>query len=194
LRWHPTLFAAAVPTAGGGDTTMASVAAYAQTPMWVFHSLSDPTVSALRGSRSIVGQLEASGKPFVWFASDPNQANPVAFDETKALVTVDSLRKAVYEHHARFLYSEVRNAPGSGNPLHQAGWWEAWRHSMVTDWVFSQRKVDGVSVVSVAGSLPGARPVAASPVRVVFRDGRTLLEKTVDGRTTWFTLAGKRVT
>ncbi len=193
LRWAPTLFAAAVPTAGGGDTGVASMAAYTQTPMWVFHSLSDPTVSATRGSRTIVSKLEERGKDIVWFASDPNQANPVAFNDTKALVTVDSLRKAVYETKADFLYSEVRNAPGSGNPLHQAGWWEAWRHAMVTDWVFSKRKVDGVSVVAVTPGVSGARTLTSTNVRVVFRDGRTLLERTEAGRTTLFTLEGKRM-
>jgi len=195
MKWRPELWAAAIPTAGGGDTAAAAIAELVKTPTWFFHSLKDPTVSAIRGSRTLAQKFAAAGKPVVFFASDSQRTNAVPFDslDPATLVTLDSLREAVYVHNADFLYSEVRNYPGSGNPLHQAGWWEAWRHPMITDWLFSKRKVDGVSVVSVAGSLPGARPVAASPVRVVFRDGRTLLEKTVDGRTTWFTLAGKRV-
>jgi len=197
MKWRPELWAAAIPTAGGGDTAAAAIAELVKTPTWFFHSLKDPTVSAIRGSRTLAQKFAEAGKPVVFFASDSQRTNVVPFDSLNpaTLVTLDSLRQAVYVHNADFLYSEVRNYPGSGNPLHQAGWWEAWRHPMITDWLFSKRKVDGVSVVAVSPGVvnTAARPLAPTNVRVVFRDGRTLLEKTEAGRTALFTLEGKRV-
>jgi len=197
MKWRPELWAAAIPTAGGGDTGVAAVPALVQTPMWAFHSLKDPTVSATRGSRWIATKIENAGKRVVRFASDSGRTNIVPFDSSRpeTLVSLDSLRKEVYVYGANFLYSEVRNYPGSGNPLHQAGWWEAWRHPMVTDWLFSKRKVNGVTVVSIAAEAATAahRPLAPQGVRVVFRDGRTLLEKSLDGQKALYTLEGKRV-
>jgi predicted peptidase len=193
MKWNPTMFAAAIPTAGGGDTAAPAIAALVQTPMWAFHSLKDPTVSATRGSRWIATKIEQAGRPILRFASDSGRTNIVAFDSSRpeTRVSLDSLRKAVYVDGANFLYSEVRNYPGTGNPLHQAGWWEAWRHPMVTDWLFSKRKINGVTV-SVSPALSAARPLAPANVRVVFRDGRTLLEKTVAGQKALYTLEGKR--
>jgi predicted peptidase len=194
MKWRPELWAAAIPTAGGGDTAATAIAELVKTPTWFFHSLKDPTVSAERGSRTLAKKFEGAGKPVVFFASDSQRTNIVAYDSLHPVVTLDSLRKAVYVHNAHYLYSEVRNYPGTGNPLHQAGWWEAWRHPMITDWLFSKRKVNGVT--SVAPSL-SARPFATANVRVVFREGRMLLEKTVAGPSeksaTFYTLEGKRV-
>ncbi|MCD6024388.1 MAG: hypothetical protein K0Q91_1304 [Fibrobacteria bacterium] len=195
MKWTPNLFAAAVPTAGGGDTAAPAIAQMIKTPMWAFHSLTDPTVSAQRGSRTLVTKMEAAlGKAIPRFVSDTGLKNPAPYDSLHGVVTVDSLRKLVYVDSANFLYSEVRNAPGTGNALHQAGWFAAWRHPMLTDWLFSKRKVNGVT--SVTPSL-SARPFAPANVRVVFREGRTLLEKTVAGApkesATFYTLEGRRV-
>lgn len=176
MKWRPELFAAAVPAAGGGDTLPPAITNHLRTPFWAFHGSNDGTVN-VSGSRNIVNRVEARGKAVVRFTSSANRANPTA-------ISVDSLRKAVYEDSADFLYSEVTG----GN--HAAGWFEAWRHPMVTDWVFSKRKVDGVTT-SLSSSV-AARAAAPANVRVVFRNGRTLLEKTVDGRTALFTLDGKR--
>ena len=119
-------------------------------------------------------KIENAGKKVVRFASDSGRTNIVAFDSSRpeTRVSLDSLRKAVYVDGANFLYSEVRNYPGTGNPLHQAGWWEAWRHHMLTDWLFSKRKVNGVTVsISAEAAAAKYRPMAPEGVRVVFRDG-----------------------
>lgn len=190
MKWNPDLFAAAVPTAGGGDTAAAAILQYVKTPAWFFHSSTDPTVIVDRGSRTIVSKMEAVlGRKFVRFTSNPNRQNPVAFSNDFAVVTVDSLRKAVYEDSADFLYSEVRNTPGSGNDLHRSGWIEAWRHPMLTDWVFSKRK--GGSAVSIAPDV-APRPHAPANVKIVMRGGVPLLEKTLaDGGKRLYTLEGK---
>jgi predicted peptidase len=193
MKWRPELWAAAIPTAGGGDTAATAIAQLIKTPTWFFHSLRDPTVNAVRGSRTLARKFEAAGKPVVFFASDSQRTNVVPFDSSRPenLVSIDSLRKAVYVHNANYLYSEVRNYPGSGNPLHQAGWWEAWRHPMITDWLFSKRKVGGVSVTSVSGT--PSRRFSPANVRIVLRDGTPLLEKSfVNGETRLYTLEGRR--
>jgi hypothetical protein len=117
------------------------------------------------------------GKAFVRFTSSAYMTNPTA-------ISVDSLRKAVYVDKADFLYSEVT----AGN--HAAGWLEAWRHPMLTDWVFSKRKVGGVSV-SIAPSL-APRAHAPADVKMVMRGGVPLLEKSLSGGgTRLYTLEGK---
>jgi predicted peptidase len=190
MKWNPTMFAAAVPTAGGGDTAAAVIPEYVKTPAWFFHSSTDPTVSAERGSRTIVTKMEANlGRKFVRFTSNPNMQTPIAFSTQFEVVTADSLRKAVYVDKADFLYSEVRNTPGSGNDLHRSGWMEAWRHPMLTDWVFSKRKVGGVT--AIAGMAPRAH--APANVRIVLRDNEVLLEKQVGGTRRLYTVKGKRL-
>lgn len=184
MKWNPTLFAAAVPAAGGGDTAAAAITQLVKTPVWFFHSASDPTVNVDRGSRTLVSKMEARlGKPFVRFVSDTGMKNPTA-------ISVDSLRKAVYTDNANFLYSEVRNAPGTGNALHQAGWFAAWRHPMLADWVFSKQKVGGVTVALNRNSI--ASPLSASRTRLTFQHGSLLIEKSVPGKIpTLYTLQGK---
>lgn len=184
MKWNPTLFAAAVPAAGGGDTAASAIAQLVKTPVWFFHSANDPTVNVDRGSRTLVTKMEAKlGKPFVRFVSDTGMKNPTA-------ISVDSLRKAVYLDKADYLYSEVRNAPGTGNALHQAGWLAAWRHPMLTDWVFSKQKVAGVSVTSINSAT--ARPVSKADIRLTFQRGVLLIEKSSPGhRSSLYTLDGK---
>jgi predicted peptidase len=190
MKWNPNLFAAAVPTAGGGDTAAATIPQYVKTPAWFFHSATDPTVNVDRGSRTLVTKMEANlGRKFVRFTSDTGMTNPVAFSGSFAVVTKDSLYKAVYVDKANFLYSEVRNVPGSGNTLHQAGWFAAWRHPMLTDWVFSKRKVAGVTAIAPTVA---SRAFAPANVKIVMRGGVPLLEKALPGGTTrLYTLEGK---
>lgn len=188
IRKYPKMFASAVPTAGLGVVSASDT--IAMTPIWVFHSETDGTVD-VSGSRNIVNKLDTTGYPVVYFTSDPDQQNPVAFDESHAVVSVDSLRTAVYVDSADYLYSEVRNAPGSGNALHQAGWWEAWRHPMLTDWVFSKRK--GGEVTAIAPGAATARAHAPANVRLVLGAGNRVLLERLDaqGRAVRYTLEGK---
>jgi hypothetical protein len=66
---------------------------------------------------------------------------------------------------------------------------EAWRHPMLTDWVFSKRKVGGVT--AIAGMAPRAH--APANVRIVLRDNEVLLEKQVGGTRRLYTVKGKRL-
>ncbi len=188
MRWNPNLFAAAVPAAGGGDTAAATIPQFVKTPVWFFHSATDPTVNVDRGSRTLVAKMEANlGKPFVRWVSDTGMKNPTG-------VSLDSLRKAVYVDNANFLYSEVRNVPGSGNTLHQAGWFASWRHPMLTDWLFSKQKINGVTVsVNPAASARASRRATPDGIKMVFRNGGLYLEKTVPNGKHLYTLEGKKM-
>jgi predicted peptidase len=180
MKWNSDMFAAAVPTAGGGDTSAATIAKFIKTPMWAFHGAADPTVNVDRGSRTIVNKMQAAlGKPFVRFTSS-------AFMATPTTISIDSLRKAVYVDSADYLYSEVT----AGN--HAAGWLEAWRHPMLTDWVFSKRK--GGSVVSVT-PFNSARTLSAANVRLTLgANGRVLLERAgPNGLKSHYNLEGQRI-
>jgi predicted peptidase len=56
-RW-PSLFAAGVPVAGAGDTTLAD--RMVQMPLWVFHGSSDTNVP-VAGSRQMIAALQQAG-------------------------------------------------------------------------------------------------------------------------------------
>ena len=58
---NPTLFAAAVPMSGGGDTTKA--AAIAQLPIWDFHGAIDPLVPVAQSRDMIAALMAAGGHP-----------------------------------------------------------------------------------------------------------------------------------
>ena len=180
MKWEPGRFAAAVPAAGDGDKSAAAIAEMIKTPMWAFHGNADAN-APVSNSRTIVNLMEAQiGKPFVRFISSKYMANPTA-------ISVDSLRKAVYSNNADFLYSEITG--GS----HDDGGQEAWQHPMLTDWVFSKRKVNGVSV-SVDPAVM-VRKAVCPDVKIVFRYGALYLEKVhPGGGRTLYTLDGNRVT
>lgn len=55
---YPDLFAAAIPMGGAGDVSMAKT--IAKTPVWTFHQLQDPTVSA-EGTVAMVKALTKAG-------------------------------------------------------------------------------------------------------------------------------------
>jgi MYXO-CTERM domain-containing protein len=55
---NPTLFAAAIPMSGEGDTTMAGK--FAKVPLWAFHGAMDPAIN-VAGSRNMVAAMRAAG-------------------------------------------------------------------------------------------------------------------------------------
>ena len=58
MQRQPTLFAAAAPVCGGGDTALAkSIAAI---PLWAFHGEKDTVVKPLR-SRDMIAAIKAAG-------------------------------------------------------------------------------------------------------------------------------------
>jgi predicted peptidase len=179
MKWNPTLFAAAVPTAGGSDTAPSAISNLALTPFWAFHGAADPTINVDRGSRAVVRLVSLQlGKPFVRFVSSANMVNPTA-------ISVDSLRKAVYGG-ADFLYSEITGG------VHNSGWLEAWRHPMLTDWVFSKQKIGGVST-SIRATPQMHSSSDGTRIRLVASPHGVLLEsRASDGRFLLHTLDGKR--
>ena len=178
MKWNPALFAAAVPTAGGSDSADATILKLTQTPFWLFHGSADPTINVDQGSRKVARKVEkVLGRPIVRFVSSANQVNPTA-------ISLDSLRKAVYVTQENFLYSEITGG------VHNSGWLEAWRHPMLTDWVFSKQKVGGVTVSLTNDAI--TKPFATAKVRLAFRYGTLLIEKFVPGhRPSLYTLQGK---
>ena len=61
LERYPTLFAAAVPVCGAGDTSRA--ASIAHIPMWVFHGAEDPAVDPLHGLAMLEALTHAGAHP-----------------------------------------------------------------------------------------------------------------------------------
>jgi predicted peptidase len=81
IERYPHLFAAAIPVAGGGDPSRASLIAHL--PLWDFHGAEDPAVNPRYSREMITALLAAGGHPgfteypgvghFSWLAaySDP---------------------------------------------------------------------------------------------------------------------------
>lgn len=165
LQMKPGMFAAALPCAGAGDTSAAG--SIAKTPIWAFHSDTDPTVD-VAGSRDMVGAMERRGIKFVRFLSQAYVKNPGMTTYTDAIksgvdpvsivaksptppVTYDSLRRAL-AGKAEYLYSEVLGGD------HRTGWMVAFHHPLVTGWIYSH--VKGSASVTLAPP-PHAGPARA---------------------------------
>ena len=152
LQARPGYFAAALPCAGAGDNSAA--ANIAKTPIWAFHSITDPVVD-VAGTRTMVAAIEQSGTKFLRFTSTAAIKSPslsayrdALKNGTKAEDLVaknltpgyDSLKRAVAT--ARYLYQEI--AEGD----HRTGWMVPFHHPLVTGWIYS--KVRGGSSVALA--------------------------------------------
>jgi predicted peptidase len=61
IQRHPTLFAAAMPVCGGGDTALAPQ--IKQIPVWAFHGDKDDTVKTSRSRDMIEALKKAGGTP-----------------------------------------------------------------------------------------------------------------------------------
>jgi predicted peptidase len=65
LERYPSLFAAAVPVCGGGDTS--KVSAFAHIPIWIFHGAEDKTVSPLCSKDMVEALVKAGARPGITF-------------------------------------------------------------------------------------------------------------------------------
>jgi predicted peptidase len=122
---YPTMFAAAVPMCGIGDTTKADV--MRRIPIWDFHGKADATVN-VQCSRNMIAAIERTGRSAV-FTHCKN--------ENCAGMTGSELADSI-NAGAKLLYSEYQYV---GHSV----WDSAYANPFLLPWVFSQEKSGGTT-------------------------------------------------
>jgi predicted peptidase len=186
LAVKPGYFAAAAPTAAGGDTS--AILNIAKTPTWHFHGSLDGNPPA---GRRMSTALENRGIKVVRFVSQAaiTTPGPTAYRDALARgtpavdlvaksptgISYDSLRKAV-EGGADHLYSELTGGD------HRSGWMIAWHHPLLAAWMFSN--VRGSTPVTLAPKAPAAHGERnkAALIFGALPDGAGLRIFSLDGR------------
>jgi predicted peptidase len=136
LAKRPDVFAAALPTAGWGET--AAMEKITRIPMWADHSVDDPVVPYREGR---------FGKPGTWTLMN-------ALETAGARVTrgewANDLPKAEFEARSRELLRQARAArshvlftsytPGTTPVNPHLSWAQTYENDVVIDWLFEQAR------------------------------------------------------
>ncbi|WP_328349609.1 prolyl oligopeptidase family serine peptidase [Streptomyces sp. NBC_00445] len=136
LAKRPDVFAAALPTAGWGET--AAMEKITHIPMWADHSVDDPVVPYREGR---------FGKPGTWTLMN-------ALETAGARVTrgewANDLPKAQFEARSRELLRQARAArshvlftsytPGTTPVNPHLSWAQTYENDVVIDWLFEQAR------------------------------------------------------
>ncbi|WP_210570488.1 prolyl oligopeptidase family serine peptidase [Streptomyces sp. GESEQ-4] len=136
LAKRPDVFAAALPTAGWGET--AAMEKITHIPMWADHSVDDPVVPYREGR---------FGKPGTWTLMN-------SLETAGARVTrgewANDLPKAQFEAHSRALLREARAtrshvlftsyAAGTTPVNPHLSWAQTYENDVVLDWLFEQSR------------------------------------------------------
>ncbi|WP_328772742.1 prolyl oligopeptidase family serine peptidase [Streptomyces sp. NBC_00286] len=136
LAKRPEVFAAALPTAGWGET--AAMESITHIPMWADHSIDDPVVPYREGR---------FGKPGTWTLMN-------ALESAGARVTrgewANDLPKAQFEANSRALLREARATrshvlftsypPGTTPVNPHLSWAQTYENDVVIDWLFEQSR------------------------------------------------------
>ncbi len=143
---HPGKFAAAVPLAGGDDTSKASL--IKNTPLWTFQGAVDPTVPP-QGTRAMVAKLKSLGVPFVTYDTKYGTSSGNYFDSST--MTRAAINAAI-DAGAKDLYCEYYDG------IHDI-WVKTYNEPMLIKWMFDQQKpvasealVTAPAIVRRAGS------------------------------------------
>ncbi len=136
--WHfiseyPDKFAAAVPVAGGGDTTQ--VTRYKHLPLWNFHGENDKIVPVER-SREMVKALQNQGKACLYTHCHAGDCDGLSESE---------IEEAIHSG-ATFIYTEWQDGP------HEI-WDQSYDYPYLFPWVFSQSKDSQFTGVWQPGTL-----------------------------------------
>jgi predicted peptidase len=129
LPEHPDMFAAALLIAGGGNT--AQMPLITDLPMWITHSIDDPTVNYVTGSLANVNALEAAG------ARVTRGAWPGNLPERAAEAEARALWRAAERNDSHILFTTYLAGTTPVNP--HWSWVPTYSNDVMLDWLFSQR-------------------------------------------------------
>ena len=138
---YPDKFAAAFPCAGENflnkdSVPLSRVTVMTKTPFWIWHGLSDGTVTVKPDTLLVTGVIKA-GIPVVKFVTLWTLSS---FTFTpQGAVTTDSLNKTIVAG-AKYLCTTIP----SGN--HNSGWQTCFYHPFLVPWLMSKSRVNGQTV------------------------------------------------
>jgi predicted peptidase len=140
LPRYPDKFAAALLIAGGGNTEQMPL--ITGLPMWITHSIDDPTVNYVTGSLANVNALEAAG------ARVTRGAWPGNLPERTAEAEARRLWRMAERNDSHILFTTYLAGTTPVNP--HWSWVPTYSNDVMLDWLFSQRRT-GDQDRSVAG-------------------------------------------
>jgi predicted peptidase len=130
LPEHPDLFAGALLIAGGGNTEQMPL--ITGLPMWITHSIDDPTVNYVTGSLANVNALEAAG------ARVTRGAWPGNLPERTAEAEARRLWRTAERNGSHILFTTYLAGTTPVNP--HWSWVPTYSNDVMLDWLLSQRR------------------------------------------------------
>jgi predicted peptidase len=130
LPKHPNKFAAALLIAGRGNTEQMPL--ITGLPMWITHSVDDPTVDYVTGSLANVNALEAAG------ARVTRGAWPGNLPERTARAEARRLWRIADRNDSHILFTTYVAGTTPVNP--HWSWVPTYSNDVMLDWLFSQRR------------------------------------------------------
>jgi predicted peptidase len=127
---HPNRFAAALLIAGGGNTEQMPL--ITDLPMWITHSIDDPTVNYVTGSLANVNALEAAG------ARVTRGAWPGNLPERAAEAEARRLWRTAEASGSHILFTTYLAGTTPVNP--HWSWVPTYGNDVMLDWLLSQRR------------------------------------------------------
>nr|WP_231134637.1 cellulose binding domain-containing protein [Motilibacter deserti] len=135
LPRYPTKFAGAIIIAASGDP--ARMPLMKDVPIWVTHSVDDPTVSYTNGSLRLVNALEAAGSVVVRDTWPGNLPEPEA--DARALALWQQAQAA--GSHTLFTTYAAGTTPVSAH----WSWVPTYLNDTMIDWLYAQERANGAS-------------------------------------------------
>ncbi len=133
LPKYPDKFAAALLVAGRGDTEQMPL--ITGLPMWITHSVDDPTVDYTTGSLAVVNALEAAG------ARVTRGAWPGNLPERTAEAEARRLWRMAERNGSHILFTTYVAGTTPVNP--HWSWVPTYSNDVMLDWLLSQRRTGG---------------------------------------------------
>jgi predicted peptidase len=136
---HPTKFAAALPIAGREfDDDLSTVPRYKDVPLWMAHSIDDPTVSYTEGSQAIADALDAAG------ARVTRGTWPANLDDRAAEARARRLLRQARRDHSHTLFTSY--TPGTTPVNSHQSWIPTYQNDVIIDWLYSHtRSTDAIA-------------------------------------------------
>jgi len=139
LPEQPTRFAAALAIAGFDPNEDPSALARAKAvPLWMAHSIDDPTVPYVEGSLAIANALDAAG------ARVTRGTWPANLDEQTAEAQARRLWRRARRNHSHTLLTSY--TPGTTPVSGHQSWIPTYQNDVMIDWLYSNKRSDATHI------------------------------------------------
>ena len=134
---HPTKFAAALAIAGFDPNEDPSALTRAKdVPLWIAHSIDDPTVPYTEGSLAIANALDAAG------ARVTRGTWPANLDDQAAETRAGQLWRQARRNHSHTLFTSY--TPGTTPVSGHQSWIPTYQNDVMIDWLYSHKRSEAM--------------------------------------------------